>query len=72
MKMGLTASPLRRRGCLLVLAFCVLVPFTLMMLFIGPGKNIYMCVDKLQSYELKLETISKYGKKHSIEIERNN
>lgn len=39
MKMGLTASPLRRRGCLLVLAFCILVPFTLMMLFVGPGKH---------------------------------
>lgn len=39
MKMGLTASPLRRRGCLLILAFCVMIPFTLMMLFIGPGKH---------------------------------
>lgn len=37
MKMGLIASPLRRRGCLLALAFCVMIPFTLMILLIGPG-----------------------------------
>lgn len=37
-KMGLTASPLRRRGCFLVIGIVVLVPFTMLMLFIGPGK----------------------------------
>lgn len=38
-KMGLTASPLRRRGCFLVIAIVVLVPFTMLLLFVGPGKN---------------------------------
>lgn len=38
--MGLTAvSPLRRRGCLFILAACVMIPFTLMMLLIGPGNR---------------------------------
>lgn len=39
--MGLSASPLRRRGCLLALAFIVLIPFTVFLLIIGPGKYIF-------------------------------
>lgn len=45
--MGPITSPLRRRGCLLVLIFCVLIPFTIMMMFVGPGRShtlyVFIC-----------------------------
>lgn len=46
-KMGLTASPLRRRGCLFAIIVCVMLPFTAMVLLIGPGKYLIYCCNVL-------------------------
>ncbi|KAJ6644069.1 hypothetical protein Bhyg_09035 [Pseudolycoriella hygida] len=35
--MGLTVSPLRRRGCFLIIIVIIFVPFTILLLLMGPG-----------------------------------
>lgn len=54
--MGLTSSPLRRRGCFLISAVVVLVPFTVLLLVVGPDLSAEQTLSqRLAEYQMRLQ-----------------
>ncbi|XP_055379355.1 alpha-1,3-mannosyl-glycoprotein 4-beta-N-acetylglucosaminyltransferase B isoform X2 [Condylostylus longicornis] len=54
--MGLTPSPLRRRSCLLLTTLVVLLPLTVLILFIGPDLSAEQTLSqRLAEYQMRLQ-----------------